>query len=198
MKRLNLTLTLLAVLFSTLISSCSKEGDPAPQVTEPPVVTTPEVTPDPQNVMSAFLAENSHSITERNNGTYTLGYKFSSDKDGKITKIGVNMAAASTYKVSIWEFGSKDLLLETFVEQSYGAWSFKNTPELSIEANKEYVIAVYSKGEKYNVVSDLSFPIKVGDISINNVAWKSGDTFPGTKIQDEIYGLVDMEFVADM
>jgi Domain of unknown function (DUF4082) len=195
MKKLLIPFFLLVVL----INACKKDE-----------TTTPAAKPS-ETPVSTLISESDWKLTAYPASQYELGYVFSASSAGKITQLGVQMAAPGVYTVSVWDGDSKTLLRQKAVEQtSPSKFSTAAVDELVLVKDKKYVVSINSvvggvkKG--YNGLAKIGsttniFPISRGSIIIQKSVYSSSavPVFPSTdySTSNTFWGFADITFVPD-
>jgi hypothetical protein len=77
------------------------------------------------------------------NGSYEFGFKFYSSINGTITKLGCQMPEIGSYRVSIWEYDSKNLIVATTIKSTDTTkYTYNDISPLEIIANKRYAVSI--------------------------------------------------------
>jgi len=114
------------------ILACKKNS------TTPPPVKKQE-TPLQNLVTTKFI----DSVTIMNNGNFEIGYRFSSNKNGHITKLGCYMPDGLTYRVALWDSTTKNLIVAVSVKVTDSTkFTYTDISPIPIVANKKYVVSI--------------------------------------------------------
>lgn len=189
----HLTVALLSVFLLFSIISCKEKA--------PPV----------EEGFTNFLADSTMriKITATNNPVYyEFGLKFQVLKEGKIVKVGTRLPNAGTYRVSIWDFAAKTVLLSQNVTQSQAnqqAWS--NISGLAIKADTEYFISVVANNwnDAYpKTGGNILYPIIKGSVKVLGFGYASQPSATATprlpnmtNNLTSISGFVDFGFISN-
>ena len=131
---------------------------------------------------------------------YSMGYYFSPDSDGTVTGLGGRFEG--TCKVCIFERDTRNLVVAAMVEGGPEG-RYENIDSVRLEADKEYIVAVYLNGAEgsyaYNPSSG-SFPQSVNGVTIlgGAYAWTGSNKLAvpqNNPITSVIYGRPDIRFV---
>lgn len=105
--------------------------------------------------------------------TQELGYRFSTNKPGKISSLGAYTPSKGNYRVTLWDNATKTLIDSTIIQVIDSAkFTYKTINPIVIEANKDYVISLtnrYTRSyfvllRKNSVFSPT--PVNIGGITI--------------------------------
>jgi hypothetical protein len=179
-----------------LFLSCKKEDGASPMV----------------NPITAYVKAEGWTKTPYNAVAYDLGYSFSTLKDGKITKLGVNMPEPGSYTVSLYDFDTKALLRQVKVSQTgTEAAAYADIESLAIIKDKKYVVSLntvadgvtkkyYGFEPKVKPTSTI-FPITSNTVVIQNIYYNSGNIpkMPVTIYNslNSLFGIPDFTFQAN-
>jgi hypothetical protein len=125
---------------------------------------------------------------------YTMGYHFTPQKNGQITKLGGYFNGTKT--VYLWNKATGALLAQATVT-SANAWSYASITPVNVTAGTTYTVAVYvaSSGGSYR--SGISTLPKIyGDVRIDGSTYLSGNGRPTNAVMTTMYGQADICFVA--
>ncbi|MFH1847574.1 MAG: DUF4082 domain-containing protein, partial [Candidatus Omnitrophota bacterium] len=138
--------------------------------------------------------ENGTLYTNQYWGSYTMGYRFTPNKNGKITKLGGYFNGAKT--VYLWD-ANKNLITSAEIT-SNNNWSYVNINPVQVTAGQTYTVAVYLPGPskagsyRYNIAN---LPQTYGDITIKSSGFYYGGVgCPTTTYTFVMYGQVDIGF----
>lgn len=137
------------------------------------------------------------------------GFRFSSLKNGNIIKLGCYMPNNLTYRVSLWDCDTKDLITAIPIKVIDSTkFNYQDIIPISIKANKEYLITINNRinnnpekvfvlGIKSTVYNEITFPIKTGLITIEAEHMAPSETliYPTSEfIVYKLYGIPDFVF----
>ena len=171
----------------------------------PVLLITAIINPDlelesiPQDITAAVLDKYADTVvTEVMNNDYSVGYLFTSDVSGKVTKLGIKLPEPGIYKVSIWDVESRSIILQTTIHQAYGKWSMKEIPPIYLVSDRTYAVcSLLPIGAKYFSAQNLNLPKDVNGVRILRSVAAFGDNYPvDQEIPDAIFGFVDFTFEA--
>tara|TARA_B100000959_G_scaffold36533_1_gene35169 strand:+ start:51 stop:644 length:594 start_codon:yes stop_codon:yes gene_type:complete len=148
---------------------------------------------------------NSGSATGTGYGwSYMMGYKFTPQVDGCITKLGGYFDGSKT--VRLWKVSSEELLAKVTVPDPNYSWTYADITSVSVTSGEQYYVAVAmggSGGCYRNLGSGSnSFPNTYGNIIIDANTYRNNydsDTYPNPPYvtNQHMYGMVDITFVPD-
>ena len=127
------------------------------------------------------------------NWDWTLGYLFTPQVSGQITKLGGYFNGTKT--VYLFEKSTGTILAEAQVTSSNN-WSYTDISPVSVQAGTEYIVAAYFAGGGASYRNGINiFPQTYGDITINATVYKPGTGMPTSALTTKIFGQVDISFV---
>tara|TARA_X000001036_G_scaffold112277_1_gene105172 strand:+ start:3067 stop:3651 length:585 start_codon:yes stop_codon:yes gene_type:complete len=136
------------------------------------------------------------------NWAYIMGYKFTPQVDGCITKLGGYFDGSKT--VRLWKVSSGELLAKVTVPDPSYSWTYADITSVSVTAGEQYYVGgwIGNSGGCYKSVYSNRFPHTYGNIIIDTAAYQSGhnsDTYPSSLYEERRYahGMVDITFVPD-
>ena len=193
MVRRNIPLLLFLSFINAQIALPTFQGVHKPQNTSGDCNGTPE-TP---------WGSNSGSATNTGYGwSYIMGYKFTPQVDGCITKLGGYFDGSKT--VRLWKVSSEELLAKVTVPDPNYSWTYADITSVSVTAGEQYYVGgwIAGSGGCYKNVNSDRFPNTYGNIIIDTAAYRSGhnsDTYPSNLYEEKRYahGMVDITFVPD-
>ena len=170
------TKTILAVVITITLSSCSKDDD-GPSYNE-------------ENFMAGFLTNSGFSdVTDAtvNGGSYEFGTEFTPLVKGKITSLKVKIPATNNaLRVTIWDKSTAAATVirsETVNVTAADTEQGFDIADLELSANHQYAITMnaddwYSHRRTGN--TNATYPITSGNIRIDNYKWIGGtaQTYP--------------------
>lgn len=129
--------------------------------------------------------------------SYTMGYRFTPNKNGKITKLGGYFNGTKT--VYLWD--TKKTLIASAKVTSKNDWSYTDINPVQVTAGQLYTVGVYLPGPsrtgsyRYKIAN---LPRTYGDITIKNSGFCYGKaSCPNTAYTYVMYGQVDVGFVPE-
>ena len=125
---------------------------------------------------------------------YTIGYSFTPQTNGNITKLGGYFNGTKT--VYLWEEGSATAIAQVSVTSS-NSWSFMPlSASVPVVSGTTYIVAAYLEGSGASYRSSLTqnFPQTYSDILINASVYYVGSGKPNKNVTNYMYGQVDIEF----
>lgn len=176
--------TLLLLFFSL---SCSKKT----------------ITEQPSQFPMKLLIENGIldlQSTVNSPNTFEVGYKFKTFKNGKITSLSIRVPANGTYRVSLWNFETQDLLVTQQIQSSNGLISTESISPITITSSVDYFVSVNTSNYYiFNKGGAAIFPSDIEDVLIKGYGTYLGtsQTLPTTFSTTAYLGMVDIEFVPD-
>jgi len=196
---------------SQAINSTSSNNADAcqPRNCIPITITKSKVSANAAGVFSSFLAEGTmtESVTPNpNHIIYEYGLRFSVTQPGKITKVGLRLPKAGTYRITIWDVAIKRTIIQQYMPQitdNVQSWS-NFLAGLPLIPNKEYFISIISDNwnDAYpKIGTTVNYPIVRGSVKILAFAYASQPTltaaprYPDMEDNTEsISGFVDFGF----
>lgn len=180
-------LILALVILSAL--SCSKDDD---------AIT---VDSSPEYPMKTLMEEGAMELkSTKINGinTHEIGYRFKPFKNGKITALGVRVPENDTYRVTLWNADTQEILKTAYVTSTSGLLSFEDIEPIQIQSGTEYFIAVNTND--YYVFNDNGnsiFPVESNNVLIVGYSAQFGanQALPQSVIKTAYLGMVDIKFV---
>ncbi len=162
-----------------------------------------------QHTVTNFLSkEEGLSYIKGTDGPWELGFVFSPSRNGKLTQLGCKMPEAGYYRVTLWDFESKEILLQNNVNQNFNdSLKLENVVVQNLKAPQKYILSVntFSSGrarQYFDFYKDGGgdfMPFKKGDIEILNTCFiPTAETiFPSWEARHRIYGIPEFTFIAD-
>ncbi|NMH88298.1 DUF4082 domain-containing protein [Flavivirga algicola] len=185
-KKIALGLLILGLNFV----SCSKNDDSV-EIIE----STPEY-PMKTLIENGIMELNNTKVNSPN--TFELGYKFKPFKNGKITALGVRVPENDTYRITLWNVDTEEILKTINVTSSSGLLSFEDIDPINIESGTSYFVSVntndyYSFNDGGNVI----FPAEIDNILITGYGSYFGQnqTLPVNFGNTAYLGMVDIKFI---
>lgn len=186
MKKLNLFgWTLFILFFAT--ASC-KKVDPV----IPPVLPAVE-----KNLIDkAFPSSNFNvDVTSGSDAYYEMGFKFSVNRPGKITRIGVKTPDIGTYRVTLWDADTKSpIATASCNHQNSTVYTTVAIGQTPLIVGKNYYITFRTVNQnRYSIMpktsgTHITYPIALGSISISQYgyyfAWTVSDNGDVPKFPD--------------
>ena len=189
-------LTLLLIVCIALLAGCKKESGP----------TTKTETPAKTTISNALVVDTGRIA---NNGSFEFGQKFYVSKNGSVTKLGCKMARAGSYRVSLWDFATTNLIAATTVNVTDTLNFFYNSVSgISLTASTRYVISLnntdggvnkpYYLYSKKPGTNNVNYPFTTGSVTyeIGLYSFSTTSVFPTTSgaATDAFWGVPDMQF----
>lgn len=83
------------------------------------------------------------SLVILNYGAFEFGQKIYFSRNGKITQLGCLMASKGTFRVSLWDFATKDLIIATPITvMDTTNFTYVNVTDINVTASTRYVISI--------------------------------------------------------
>lgn len=191
-------LTLFFILSIGLWMACKKEeSDPATKTENPAKATIDAgLVVDSVKILGGFYS-------------FEFGPKIYFSRNGKVTKLGCKIANTGTYRVSFWDYNTKDLIAATTVNVTDSTqFTYNDISPIPVTANTRYVISINnnSGGEpkkyyvffkKSNIDGKNIFPFTTGSVTYekNLYVTSNTSTFPSEDdSQFSIGGIPDLQF----
>lgn len=184
-------ISLLSILFLFSIISCKEKALPV------------------EEGFTSFLADSTMKIkiTATNNPVYyEFGLKFQVVKEGKVVKVGTRLPNAGTYRISIWDFAAKTVLISQNVTQNQAnkqAWA--DISGLVVKPDTEYFVSVVANNWNDALPKaggNILYPIIKGSIKVLGFGYASQPSATATpRLPNEtnntksISGFVDFGFI---
>lgn len=181
---------LLFVMSSLLLTtSCSNDdgGDTVPL--------------PPQYPMKKLIEDGIMQLSEtKKNGavTFELGYRFKSFKNGKITSLGVRVPDNETYRVTLWNMDTEEILSTTQVQATSELLSFEDISPVDIQSGTNYFVSLNTNDYyRFNNNGNAIFPAETEDIIVQGYGTYVGSsqTIPTQFSTTAYLGVVDIKFV---
>ena len=156
----------------------------------------------PSGTAHLSWGSNAGSPTNTNSSwNYMMGYKFTPQASGKVTKLGGYFNGTKTLR--LWRVSSGELLASVSVSDPDNSWAYADITDVAVTSGVQYyvAVAVASSGGAYK--SGRSYPTTYGNIRIDKCSYKSGynsDTYPSSFSSEPTnynYGMADITFVPD-
>ncbi|MCB0507489.1 MAG: DUF4082 domain-containing protein [Bacteroidetes bacterium] len=168
MKKITYFLSLMLTITLATIS-CTKDGTNT--TIENPAKTT---------ISNNLVVD---SVVTLVNSSWEFGNKFYSSKNGKITKLGCRTPEIGSYRVSLWDFSTQNLITATTIAiTDTSQFKYNDISPVDITANTRYVISInntsggvakryYIYFNKTNITN--IYPFTTGSITYETVQEKS-------------------------
>ena len=135
--------------------------------------------------------------------SYIMGYKFTPQVDGCITKLGGYFDGSKT--VRLWKVSSEELIAKVTVPDPNYSWTYADITSVPVTAGEQYYIGVSmggSGGCYKNLGTSNRLPNTYGNIIIDIMAYRNNydsDTYPSSMYSTNayFYGMADITFVPD-
>lgn len=160
-----------------------------------------ETPPQPSQFPMKTLIENGIldlNSTVNSPNTFELGYLFKTFKNGKIKSVSIRIPSNDSYRVSLWNFDTKELLITQQIQSSNGLISTKEISPITINSSVNYFISVNTNDYYiFNKGGAVIFPTDIGDVLVKSYGSYLGTTqiLPTTFSTTNYLGMVDFEFV---
>lgn len=185
------TKTILAVVITIALSSCSKDDGPSY---------------NEENFMSGYLTNSGFSATTSyiDAGNYEFGLEFTPLVKGKITSLKVKLPAVNNaLRVTIWDKSTSTAIVirsETVNVTAADTEQGFDIADLELTANHQYAITMNSNDwydHRRTDVSNTTYPITSGNIRIDSYKYSSGSaqTYPTTPVLYYYAGDVSFNFL---
>ena len=148
------------------------------------------------------LQSSGESVAGTNFGwNYLLGYRFTPQVNGTITRLGGYYNGTKTVYLWRWSDGS---FLGSVSNTSSNNWTYTDLGSpISVTSGTEYYVAVAINGSGGSYFRSINFPKTYGNIIVNYTAYVSGNfnstTFPSSFTRnnrtDNTYGMPDIAFI---
>ncbi|MFH1855661.1 MAG: hypothetical protein ABH836_00340 [Candidatus Omnitrophota bacterium] len=125
---------------------------------------------------------------------YTMGYHFTPQEDGKITKLGGYFNGTKT--VYLWNKTTGALLAQTTVTAN-NAWAYTGITPVSVIKGQTYTVAVYLNSSGASYRPGINLPQIYGNIKIESSTYVYGNSRPTNIITSTMYGQADIGFAAN-
>jgi len=133
--------------------------------------------------------------------SYIMGYKFTPQVDGCITKLGGYFDGSKTAR--LWKVSSEELLAKVTVPDPNYSWTYADITPVTVTAGEQYYIGVSlgGSGGSYKYLGN-TLPNTYGNIKIDVNAYRNNydsDTYPSSMTSNNAYffGMADITFVPD-
>ena len=189
-----------AVLFLTIgiaATSCKKDNTPKTKTENPAKAT----------IEAKLVVDTSLAFAT---GSWEFGNKFYVSKNGNITKLGCKMPDAGSFRVSLWDFSTQNLIAATTVTiTDTSKFVYNAVSPIAITANTRYLISTNNTSggvaKRYFVyfkkpsASTPIYPFTTGSVTYETLQEKGSTTsvFPdGVPSVDRYYfiGVPDFQF----
>ena len=134
--------------------------------------------------------------------SYIMGYKFTPQADGCITKLGGYFDGSKTAR--LWKVSSEELLAKVTVPDPNNSWTYADITPVTVTAGEQYFIGVSmgGSGGSYKYLGANTLPNTYGNIIIDIMAYRNNydsDTYPSSMYTTNVYfyGMADITFVPD-
>jgi len=145
---------------------------------------------------------NAGSPTNTNNSwNYMMGYKFTPQANGTVTKLGGYFNGTKTLR--LWRVSSGELLASVSVSDPNNSWAYAAITDVTVTSGVQYFVAVALAGSGGAHKSGRSYPTTYGNIRIDKCSYiynYNSDTYPSSISSEPtgtMYGMADITFVPD-
>lgn len=163
--------------------------------------------PESASLSTTYLVNAATTVTATGSGNYEYGFKFSVNRNGKITKLGSKMPTAGSYRVTLWEVGAstQTVIGQATITQGAGILTLNSITAVPVTTGKDYFVSIWSNTNWYEIrplgVSSFTYPITTGSVIIKGYQWigapQTPIVFPTNSDNSYVAGLADFEFQAD-
>ena len=132
---------------------------------------------------------------------YMMGYKFTPQANGKVTKLGGYFIGTKTLR--LWRVSSGELLASVSVSDPNNSWAYAAITDVTVTSGVQYFVAVALAGSGGAYKSGRSYPTTYGNIRIDKCSYiynYNSDTYPSSFSSEPtvfMYGMADITFVPD-
>ncbi|MBO9657943.1 MAG: DUF4082 domain-containing protein [Chitinophagaceae bacterium] len=125
------------IVLASVLWSCKKDQ---------PEVSKPETPGKSVKVLKNLLEHNEivDTVLIANVNEFEVGMRFYSSTSGKITHLGCKMPSAGKYKVSLWDYGSKQLLASAVLDNYPDQFTYADITDIPAIANQRFVISIHT------------------------------------------------------
>ena len=133
--------------------------------------------------------------------TYMMGYKFTPQANGTVTKLGGYFKYTKTLR--LWRVSSGELLASVSVSDPDNSWAYADITPVTVTSGVQYYVALYTNSNGGAYKSGRSYPTTYGNIRIDKCSYKqsyNSDTYPSSFSSEPtnyMYGMADITFVPD-
>ncbi|WP_282135862.1 DUF4082 domain-containing protein [Seonamhaeicola maritimus] len=130
--------------------------------------------------------------------THEIGYRFKSFKNGEITALGIRVPDNGSYRVTVWNVDTQEILGTAYVTSTSGLLSFEDIDPINIESGTEYFVGINTND--YYIFNDSGndiFPVESNNILVLGYSAQFGanQVLPGNLVTTAYLGMVDVKFV---
>ncbi len=126
------------------------------------------------------------------NNSYTMGFSFTPNTNGTITKLWARGANGGSGTVYLATSGGSVLASAAYSTTGDSNWtSYTLGSPVSVTSGTKYVVYMYGTGMGYY---NTSVPGTTGSITINDSLYSAGNNFPTNVDNADIYGWPDVSF----
>lgn len=189
-----------AVLFLIIgitASSCNKKETGTSTKTENPAKAT---------IADALVVD---TALIQNYGSFEFGQKIFFSKNGNITQLGCKMASKGTFRVSLWDFTTQNLIVAvpvTVIDTT--VFTYNTISSIAVTANTRYLISInntdgginkpyYNYIKKSNISSSSIYPFSSGSVTYEGQYAKASQVSVFPVGLDGVFlfgGLPDLQF----
>lgn len=183
------------LFFLTIITAaCSRNNNPSP-------TPQPEITPVQKTESQAVYYN--RTLNSGYTTSYEHGITFSSNTNGKITKVGGKVYKSGNYRITVWDDSSKNIILTQYADLDSLSYKYVSISPIDVRPNKKYVVSINVLKDAFEIRDNSVYdfmPFFSEGITIHyySDAKTAAQTFPDRYTYTyKIAGLVDFVFVAD-
>ncbi|GAA3580907.1 hypothetical protein [Snuella lapsa] len=179
------------IIISALFISCSKDDDSdlieqAPQYPMKTLIETGHM--ELKSTMQQWVSH------------FEVGYKFKTFKNGKITALGIRVPHNDSYRVTLCNAETEEILVTKNIVSSSGLLSFETIDPINIASGVAYFVSVNTNDYyTFNDSGNAMFPVESGDVLITDYGVRSGTNpdqiMPVQYSKVSYVGMVDIKFI---
>lgn len=137
-----------------------------------------------------------------NTGDYNMGYKFTVNRNGKISALWTKPAQGRSYVLRLYDNSNGAILASKTIEGIYNTWTKGDIDPVAVTAGNSYVVSVrVDSGGSFMTPFNqtlISLPKTTNNIIIDaGASVFRSDALPAPSAFDRVYGLVDVTYEAD-
>lgn len=179
------------IVFVVLISlfNCSKNDD------EVIVQSNPEY---PMKTLMEGGVMQLQSTKVNGVNTHEIGYRFKPFKNGKITALGIRVPENDTYRVTLWNADSQEILKTLYINSTSGLLSFEDIEPINVSSGTEYYVSVNTNDYYiFNDNGNAIFPVESNNVLVVGYSAQFGanQVLPNNVVKTAYLGMVDVKFV---
>ena len=132
---------------------------------------------------------------------YLMGYKFTPQTSGKVTKLGGYFNGTKT--LWLWRVSSGELLGKVSELDPNNNWAYADITPVTVTSDVQYLVAANLAGNGASYKTGQNYPTTYGNIRIDKSIYKGNyysDTYPSSftnEVINTMYGMADITFIPD-